>query len=61
MKVKIFTLRAKNRKPGFKNFEADINAWLAKHPNIVIENTTHVSSPSATFSMLALAVWYSEK
>jgi hypothetical protein len=61
MRVKLFNMRAKNRKPGFDAFEADINAWLAKHPNIVIEHTNYVSSPSATWSLLALSVWYSEK
>ncbi len=61
MKVKLFSLEAKNRKPGFDAFEADINAWLADHPNLVIEHTNEVSQPSAVWSHLAFAVWYSEK
>jgi len=61
MKIKLFSLPAKNRKPGFETLEADVNAWLADHPNIVIEHTNDVSQPSAAWSHLTLAVWYSEK
>lgn len=63
MKVKLFSVQAKNRKPKpmFDTLEADVNAWLADHPNVVIEHTNDVSQPSAVWSHLALAVWYSEK
>ena len=61
MKVKLFFLEAKNRKPGFDTLEADINAWLADHPNLVIEHTNGLSEPNAAWSHLTLAVWYSEK
>ena len=61
MKIKLFSLQAKNRKPGLDAFEADVNAWLADHPNIVIEHTNDLSQPNASWSHLALAVWYSEK
>ena len=61
MKIKLFSLQARNRKPGFDTLEADVNAWLADHPNIVIEHTNDLSQPSAVWSHLTLAVWYSEK
>jgi hypothetical protein len=60
MKVKLFSLEAKNRKPGFDTFEAETSTWLADHPNLVIEHTNDLSQPSAAWSHLALAVWYSE-
>lgn len=61
MKIKLFSLQARNRKPGLDALEADVNAWLADHPNVVIEHTNDLSQPSATWSHLILAVWYSEK
>ncbi len=61
MKLKLFSLQASNRKPRFDSLEADVNAWLADHPNIVIEHTNDVAQPSAVWSHVALAVWYSEK
>lgn len=60
MKIKLFSMKARNRK-GFHTLEADVNAWLADHPNIVIEHTNHLTQPSVTWSHLGLAVWYSEK
>ena len=61
MNVKVFTMQASNRKPSFNAFETDVNAWLADHPNIVIEHTNQMSEPNAAWSHIALAVWYSEK
>jgi len=63
MKVKLFSVQAKNRKPrsSFDALEAEIKAWLADHPNLVIEHTNDVAQPSAVWSHVALAVWYSEK
>ena len=54
-------MQASNRKPSFNAFETDVNAWLADHPNIVIEHTNQMSEPNAAWSHIALAVWYSEK
>ena len=54
-------MKAGNRKPSFDTLEADVNAWLADNPNIVIEHTNDLSQPNAGWSHLALAVWYSEK
>ncbi len=61
MKIKLFSMQASNRKPSLDTLEADVNAWLADHPNIVIEHTNHLSEPTAVWQHLALAVWYSEK
>lgn len=61
MKVKLFSAQTNNRKPSFDALEADVNAWLADHPNLVIEHTNDLTQPSAAWSHLALAVWYSEK
>jgi len=61
VKPKLFSLQAWNRKPRLESLEADVNAWLADHPDIVIERTNDLSQPSAVWSHLALAVWYSEK
>ena len=61
MKIKLFVMKAGNRKPSFDTLEADENAWLADHPNIVIEHTNDLSQPNVGWSHLALAVWYSEK
>ena len=61
MKIKLFVMKAGNRKPHFDTLEADVNAWLADHPNIVIEHTNDLSQPNVGWSHLALAVWYSEK
>ncbi len=61
MKIKLFVMKEGNRKPSFDTLEADVNAWLADHPDIVIEHTNDLSQPNAAWSHLALAVWYSEK
>ena len=61
MKLKLFSMQARNRKPGFDALEAEINTWLAGHPNIVIEHTNDLTQPSAVWSHVTLAVWYSEK
>ena len=61
MKLKLFVMKAGNRKPSFDALEADVNAWLADHPDIVIEHTNDLSQPNVGWSHLSLAVWYSEK
>ena len=61
MKLKMFVMKTGNRKPDFDTLEADVNAWLADHPNIVIEHTSELSQPNVSWSHLALGVWYSEK
>lgn len=61
MKMKLFSVKEGNRKGGFDSLEADVNAWLADHPNIVIEHTNDLSQPNVSWSHLALAVWYIEK
>ncbi len=60
MKLKLFSHQANNRKPGLDALEAEVNAWLADNPGVVIEHTNDVTQPSATWSHLILAVWYSE-
>ena len=59
--MKLFSLQSSNRKTGFTTLEADVNSWLADHPNIVIEHTNDLSQPNVSFLHLALAVWYTEK
>ena len=61
MKMKLFSVKEGNRKGGFNTLEADVNSWLADHPNIVIEHTNDLSQPNVSWSHLSLAVWYSEK
>lgn len=61
MKLKLFSMQARNRKPGFDAFEADVNDWLTDHPNSVIEHTNDLSQPSAVWSHLTLVVWHSER
>lgn len=61
VKPKLFAVQATNRKPSFDSLEADVNAWLGDHPDIVVERTDDFSQPNAAWSHLALAVWYSEK
>lgn len=61
MKLKLFSTQTNNRKPKFDALESEVNAWLADHPNVVIEHTNDVTQPSAAWSHIALAVWYSEK
>ena len=61
MKLKLFSVKSGNRKARFDTLEADVNAWLADHPNIVIENTNDLSQPNMSWTHLSLAVWYTEK
>ena len=61
VKIKLFSVQTNNRKPSFDKLESEVNAWLADHPNVVIEHTNDVTRPSVSWSHLALAVWYSEK
>ena len=61
MNMKLFSVQSSNRKSGFNTLEADVNTWLADHPDIVIEHTNDLSQPNAVWSHLALAVWYTEK
>lgn len=59
--MKLFSVTSGNRKPAFDSLEAEVNTWLADHPGIVIEHTDDLSQPNASWSHLALAVWYTEK
>jgi hypothetical protein len=61
MKLKLFFETSGNRNTKFDTFEANVNEWLADHPNIVIENTSFLSQPNAAWSHLALAVWYNRE
>ena len=61
MKMKVFSVRSGNRKTEFDTLEADVNAWLADHPDIIIEHTNYLTQPNVSWSHLALAVWYTEK
>jgi hypothetical protein len=61
VKVKVFSLQSRNRKTRFDTLEADVNTWLADHPDFVIEHTNGLSHPNVVWSHLALAVWYTEK
>jgi hypothetical protein len=61
MKLKLFSVKSGNLRTKFDTLEANVNEWLADHPNIVIENTNFLSQPNLTWSHLALAVWYTEK
>ena len=61
MKLKLFSVQSGNRKTKFDALEANVNQWLADHPNIVIESTNFLSQPNVNWSHLALAVWYTEK
>lgn len=61
MKMKLFSVESGNRKPKFETLEAEVNTWLADHPSIAIEYTHDLSQPNASWSHIALAVWYTEK
>ncbi len=61
MKMRIFSAKCGNRKPEFENLEASVNEWLASHPNIAIEKVTDLSQPNASWSHLALAVWFTDQ
>ncbi|MEN8114540.1 MAG: hypothetical protein ABFS21_09140 [Actinomycetota bacterium] len=56
MKVKMFTVKSKH----FEALEADVNAWLVDHPNIVIEHVHRLSQPGFGWGHLAVAIWYTE-
>ncbi len=60
MKLKVFSMKSSNRAPDFASLEADVNAWLSEHPDIVIDHTNRLSQPNISWSHLALAVWYTE-
>jgi hypothetical protein len=59
--LKIFSVKSGNIKTQFDALEAVVIAWLADHPNIVIEETNDLSQPNAGWSHIPLAVWYTEK
>jgi len=61
MKMKLFSVKSGNRKTQFDTLEADVNAWLADHPDIVIEHTNDLTQPNVSWYHLALALWYTEK
>ncbi len=61
MKLKVFSVQSGNRKPRFAALEADVNAWLADHPEVVVSHTDYLSHPNVGWSHLALSVWYEEK
>ena len=61
VKLKIFSVRSGNRETEFDTLEANVNTWLADHPDIVIEHTNELTQPNVSWSHLALAVWYTEK
>jgi hypothetical protein len=61
MKLKIFSVNSRNRKPRFESLEASVNEWLADHPSIVVENTNDLSQPNMNWSHLSLAVWYTDQ
>lgn len=61
VKIKLFSVQPSNRKPNLDALEVEVNAWLADHPNVVIEHTNDLTQPSATWSHITLALWYSEK
>ena len=60
MKLKLFSVKSGNMKTRFDALEANVNEWLADHPNILIEHTNDVSQPNIGWSHLALAIWYTE-
>jgi hypothetical protein len=59
--MKLFSVKSGNRKTEFDTLEADVNEWLADHPDIVINHTNDLSQPNVSWSHLALVVWYTEK
>ena len=61
VKLKIFSVKSGNRSPDFDALEADVNAWLGDHPNVVIDHTDDLSQPNMAWAHLALALWYTEK
>ena len=61
MEVKLFSVKSTSRKPGFDTLEAEVNAWLADHPDHVIEHTNVLSQPNFGWSHFAVAVFYTTK
>jgi len=57
MKFKLFTV-AKGKH--FEVLEADVNNWLADHPNAQITLAHRLSQPGFGWGHLAVAVWYTE-
>lgn len=62
MRVKLFTRGTSWGKTAsqFDNLEADINAWLESHPDVVVERAHKLSQPTFGWGQLAVAVWYQE-
>ena len=52
VKLKLFSVQSGNRKTQFDALEANVNQWLADHPNILIENTNDLSQPNMNWSHL---------
>jgi hypothetical protein len=61
MKVKLFTTSSGWGKPvkQFDELEVTINAWLADHPEVVVEHVHRMSQPSFGWGQLGVAVWHS--
>ena len=62
MKLKIFLIKSGNsvKKAGLGDLEADVNQWLAEHPDITIENSHTLGGPNLGWNLTSLAVWYTE-
>ena len=62
MKLKILTVKSGNsvKKARFDTLEANVNEWLADHPDITIEHTHLLAQPNLGWGQTALAVWYTE-
>jgi hypothetical protein len=62
MKMKTFIVKSGNSKKrtGMAELEANVNEWLADHPNIVIDHTHNLAQPNLAWSHTALAIWYTE-
>lgn len=62
VQLKTFVVKSGNsiKKAGLVELEAEVNEWLADHPNITIENTHTLGWPNIARSLTALAVWYTE-
>ena len=61
MRLKLFTVATGNRKLKFEDLEANVNEWLADHPEVVVENTHPVGQPNIGWGHLTMAVWYTEQ
>ena len=62
MRLKIFIVKSgnSNKKTGLAHLEANVNEWLADHPDITIEHTHDLAQPNLGWNHTALAVWYTE-